>query len=150
MLLLSIRLALGAEPASLPPNHGIPFSVSASGRLLAGHVLADTKGLAPLGIELWVEQKKQEGVVPLVPGMRVLGLPKGERLVAEATDTLMYFDANGDTYLDAADPAFAALSLFVDANGDARIGPGEVRRLGDLGVASVSRFGSVQMKEEPR
>lgn len=146
MLLVSIAFA--ADPPAPPPTHGILLSVDAYGRLLNGHVLADTAALAP--IELWIEDRKQVGVVPLAHGMRVLGLAQGERLVDQAIDSLMYFDTNKDTYLDAADPSFAALSLFVDGNTDAKIQPGEVRKLADIGVESISRFGSVRMREKPR
>lgn len=147
VLLLLPILASAAEPAAPPPTFGVLFSVDAYGKLLAGHIVADAAVLEPLGITLWIEDRKQAGVVPLMPAMRVLGLAGGERIVAEAVDSLMYFDANKDTYLDAKDPGFAGLSLFADANGDAKIQPGEARRLGDIGVESISRFGSVRMKE---
>jgi hypothetical protein len=144
VLLFTVRLALAADPAP-PPNHGILLSVGSR----TGHVLADTAILAPLGLALWVEGAPQSGVVPLTPGMRVLGLAQGERLVAEAADALMYFDSNGDRYLDAKDPAFAALYLFTDADGDGAVRTGEVLALGKLGVDSISRYGEVRMKEKP-
>jgi hypothetical protein len=146
-LLHLLSLALAAEPAAPPPNHGVLLSIDAYGRMLNGHVLADTKLLEGAGIQLWVEDQRQTGVVPLMHGMRVLGLEQGERLVDQAIDSLMYFDKNKDTYLDGKDPGFAALSLFVDANADARIQPGEVRTLAAIGVDSISRFGSIRMKE---
>ena len=145
MLLLLPILAFGADPS--PPTHGVLFSVDAYGKLLAGHIVADTKALEAVGVTLSIGDAKQAGVVPLAPGMRVLGLEGGERIVEGAVDSLLYFDKNKDTYLDAADPAFPALMLFVDANADQKLQPGEARRLGDIGVESISRFGSVRMKE---
>lgn len=130
-----------------PPSHGVLLALDAYGTLVSGHVVVDTAKLRALGIELWLEDGRIDApVVGLTPGLRVSGLTGGDRLVDEAIDSLMYFDANADTYLDGADPAFAALSVFTDKNADQRIGPGEVRSLESIGVASISRFGSVQMK----
>jgi hypothetical protein len=130
------------------PTHGVVISLDAYGKLLVGYVLVDTTVLEAQGISLWTEQEKHQGKqVPLAHGMRVVGLPAGERLVQEAIDSLLYFDSNGDRYLDPLDPAFASLSLFVDRNQDQKIGEGEVRSLISLGVASISRYGEILMKE---
>ncbi|MEQ1507925.1 MAG: hypothetical protein ABMB14_37195 [Myxococcota bacterium] len=130
-----------------PPSFGVNLSVDAGGRLVVGHVLCDTAKLKALGIELWDEQvHRVEPQVPLMHGLRVVGLPAGERVVDQAIQGLLLFDANGDNYLDALDPAFGALALFEDRNGDQRIQAGEVQTLSALGVESISKFGSVRMK----
>jgi hypothetical protein len=127
----------------------VVLSLEAYGQALVGHVLVDADALRTSAkLELKVGETPRVGpAVPLVDGMRILGLPQGERLVQGGIDTMLYFDANGDTYLDAKDPAFAALRLFVDANGDGKLQPAEVRSFGDVGIDSISRYGSIRMKE---
>jgi hypothetical protein len=73
-------------------------------------------------------------------------MTQGERLVQDSFPTLMYFESNGDPYVDATDPLFAGLWLFVDRDNDARIDTGEVRSLAALGVDSISKYGDVRMK----
>lgn len=145
--------AFGAEPAPAPApapplNHGLLLNIDAYGRSLSGHVVVDTAKLAAQGVSLWTEQQKHEGsFVPIVHGMRILGLAQGERIVQDAIDSLMYFDANGDKYLDALDPVFPLLMLFVDHNKDLRVQAGEARTLQSIGVDSISRYGEIRMKE---
>lgn len=147
-MMLSLLLAVLPARAEDPPTTGVMLSLNAYGESLMGHLMVDADQLAKLGLKLKVEDAERTGpVVPLAHGTRVLGLEQGERQVQDAVDSLMYFDANKDGYLDAADPAFAALSLFVDKDGDQVIDKGEVRTLGDIGVDSISRFGSIRMKE---
>ena len=139
-----------ATPATVevPPSHGVLLSVDANGKLFAGNVVVDTAALEKIGITLFKgEARVAQKTAPLADGLRVVGLQKGDRLVDGAIDSLMYFDANGDSYLDALDPAFSALAIFSDRNGDAKIGPGEVRTFVELGVDSISRFGSIRMKD---
>ena len=81
--------------------------------------------------------------------MVVKGLPKGTKVIGDAVDSLMLFDANGDNYLDAADPLWVDLYLFVDKNADQAAQATEVKKLGDLGIASISRYGAIQMKDRP-
>ncbi|MEZ4235367.1 MAG: hypothetical protein R3F59_04250 [Myxococcota bacterium] len=146
-MLFLVSLARAAEPPpaapELPLSHGVLLSVAGH----AGNVVVDTQKLAALGITLQQgEARLSQRTAPLADGLRVLGLDK-ERVVDGAVDSLMYFDANGDTYLDALDPAWPALSIFADRNGDGRAQAGEVRSLQDLGVDSISRFGSIRMKD---
>jgi hypothetical protein len=152
-LFLCCLAALAAEPAptKAPPpplNHGLLLNIDAYGRSLSGHIVVDTAKLAGQGVTLFTEQLQHEGTyVPLVHGMRVLGLPQGERIIEDAIDSLMYFDANGDKYLDAADPVFPLLMLFVDSNKDLRVQAGEAKTLQSIGVEFISRYGEVKMKE---
>lgn len=132
-------------PISPPPNQGIVISVAQGSQLSVGHVLVDPAALAKLGVTLSIEGRPAEGaLVALVPRMTVRGLPIGERLVYDAIPTLMFFEATGDPYLDAADPAWAALRLFVDADRDAKVDPGEARSFSAAGIAWISRFGEVR------
>jgi hypothetical protein len=147
-------VGFSAEPApppapapGPPPNQGLVISVEAGGRLLVGHVVADAAFFAKHGITFWTEAAPiSDPTVGLVHGVRILGLPQGERLVEDAFPTLMYFDANGDPYVDAGDPLFAGLSLFVDADADGKIDAGEVRPFTEL-VEYVSKFGKVEARK---
>jgi hypothetical protein len=123
------------------------ISVPYHGRLLVGHVLADAAIFGQHGVTFATDAAPiGDKLVPLVYGVRILGLPQGERVVEEAFPTLMYFESNGDPYVDATDPLFAGLSLFVDADDDGRIDTGEVHTLAELGVDSISRFGDIRTK----
>lgn len=50
---------------------------------------------------------------------------------------LAYFDANQDSKLDALDPYFKSFKLWLDINGDARSGVGEVYGLDEAGVRQI-------------
>ncbi|WP_297726269.1 Mbeg1-like protein [Limnohabitans sp. Rim8] len=51
---------------------------------------------------------------------------------------LAFFDANKDGQINALDPYFNAFKLWVDINGDARTGVGELHGLTDAGVKSIN------------
>ncbi len=51
---------------------------------------------------------------------------------------LAFLDANKDGKLNALDPYFKSLKLWLDINGDARTGVGEVYGMGDAGVSSIN------------
>lgn len=51
---------------------------------------------------------------------------------------LAFFDANKDGQINALDPYFKAFKLWVDINGDARTGVGELYGLTDAGVKSIN------------
>ena len=53
-------------------------------------------------------------------------------------EALKAFDANGDGVIDANDPVFAQLRVWVDANTDARTGEGELLTLEQAGVRSIN------------
>lgn len=53
------------------------------------------------------------------------------------TKRLAFFDANKDGKLDALDPYFQSFKLWLDINGDARSGVGEVYGLGEAGVRQI-------------
>jgi hypothetical protein len=53
-------------------------------------------------------------------------------------EALAELDTNHDGAVDAKDPGFASLRLWVDANGDRRTDPGELVRLSERGVTSLS------------
>lgn len=151
LALSNVGPASAAPPAAPapeePPDHAITIGFEA-GRPVVGHVLADADALAALKITLLRDATPRAGkLVPLVDGMRIVGLPQGERIVQGGIDTLLQFDANGDHYLDATDPVFAALRVFEDGNGDHRAQPGEVRSFADAGIESISKYGSIRMKE---
>jgi mannitol/fructose-specific phosphotransferase system IIA component len=53
-------------------------------------------------------------------------------------DILRKLDANHDNVIDASDPAFASLRVWVDANGDATTDSGELYTLSQLGIVSIN------------
>lgn len=139
---------LAAAALADPLTHGVIMKIDAYGTPLVGHVVVDADALAAVGLTFSVEGEPRTGPsVPLAHGTFIKGLPKGDRYVEDAIATLMYFDGNGDGYLDGKDPVFAHLALFVDANADGATQAGEVRKFGDIGIDAISRFGSVIMKE---
>jgi len=52
-------------------------------------------------------------------------------------NNVQWLDANGDGVLDARDPAFAAVRLFMDINADARLQDGEARSLAQAGITAI-------------
>lgn len=144
-----LPVLIAVARADDPPTSGVIMTVDAYGTPMSGHVVVDADALLSAGIKLFDEQgaARVGKVVPLAHGMIIKGLPQGDRLVQDALDTLMYFDANSDKYLDAADPVFAHLGLFVDKNGDQVAQDGEVKSFGDVGIDNISKFGSIRMKE---
>ncbi len=154
MIWMLVAMAQADDPAGEPvelPQSGVVMKLNAYGKHLVGHVIVDAEALGALGMTLAKgdpPQPRSGTRVPLSHDMRVTGTPKGDRLVQNAVDSMLYFDNNEDGYLDAADPAFAALYLFVDADGDGKMVPAEARPLGEIGVESISRFGDIRFKEK--
>ena len=64
-------------------------------------------------------------------------LPNGMKAI-NGFEALKAFDANGDGVIDANDPVFAQLRVWVDANTDARTGEGELLTLEQAGVRSIN------------
>ncbi len=56
---------------------------------------------------------------------------------AKGTRSLAAVDANGDGVIDAADPVYAALKVWHDADGDAVVDAGEAKSLADLGISAL-------------
>ncbi|RKP46511.1 hypothetical protein D7S89_18010, partial [Trinickia fusca] len=93
----------------------------------------------------WVT--RDEGI--LVIDKRGDGNITGDELIGNAgTDattaaangftTLASLDSNGDGVIDARDPAFSKLRVWVDANGDGKSEAGELKTLSELGITSIS------------
>ncbi|EIF31215.1 hemolysin-type calcium binding protein related domain [Burkholderia sp. Ch1-1] len=53
-------------------------------------------------------------------------------------DILRKLDANHGNIINASDPAFASLRVWIDTNGNATSDPGELYTLGQLGIASIN------------
>lgn len=64
-------------------------------------------------------------------------LPNGLKAV-NGFEALKAFDANGDGVIDANDPVFAQLRVWVDANTDGRTGEGELLTLEEAGVRGIN------------
>jgi len=127
------------------PTGRVTLDVEAYGERLAGVILADTAALAP-GVRLMKGTEPVSGRVELLTSMKVDRAGVRAKLDG-GSESLIAFDDNGDGYLDASDPSFAALALFVDANGDGEPQEGEVRPLGSLGIEWISRYGQVSFAE---
>ena len=67
----------------------------------------------------------------------VTPLPDG-RPAGNGYAALAALDANGDNRVDAVDPAFAELRVWIDANHNGVSDPGELRSLVSAGIASLS------------
>jgi Ca2+-binding RTX toxin-like protein len=78
-----------------------------------------------------------EGTGILVFAPSAGGIVTGKQLVTSFTQ-LAQLDSNGDGIIDASDPGFSTLRVWIDANGDAITQSGELRTLADLGIASIS------------
>jgi hypothetical protein len=63
------------------------------------------------------------------------------RAGADSRLSLGHLDANGDGLLDSRDPAFAALTLWVDTNGNGRADAGESASLTGSGIVSINFSG---------
>ncbi|WP_263351356.1 beta strand repeat-containing protein [Acidicapsa acidisoli] len=51
---------------------------------------------------------------------------------------LQALDSNDDGVINSSDPGFSSLYVWVDANGNGTVDPGEVQRLSSLGITSIS------------
>ncbi len=57
---------------------------------------------------------------------------------ADGAAALAMYDTNGDGKVDAKDPVFSSLKIWVDANGDGQTQPGELKNLGAHGIQAFS------------
>lgn len=73
-----------------------------------------------------VGQAEEWALVSFVPGART------------DLEALRAFDTNGDGVFDVNDAAFADFRVGIDANGDGRLGAGELHTLAAAGVASIN------------
>jgi hypothetical protein len=74
-----------------------------------------------------------------IDGARELfGNATGGRDHEDGFEALAELDANGDGVIDRRDPAFAELVVWLDANGDGRSAPSELRTLADIGIRRLS------------
>ncbi|MES2951816.1 MAG: cadherin-like domain-containing protein [Pseudomonadota bacterium] len=108
-------------------------------------VLADTDGDGFWEQTQWVAGKDKDGNVQ---GMLVLD--RNNNKVIENADILHlggdsnqlnsmdWLDSNGDGVLNASDPAFAAIKLFVDLDNDGRVDDGEQNSMQSLGLSSIN------------
>ena len=61
---------------------------------------------------------------------------------------LAQYDANGDGVIDASDPIYSQLRLWIDANHDGISQPGELHTLPEMGVYSISLDYSLSMRTD--
>jgi len=61
---------------------------------------------------------------------------------------LAQYDANGDGVIDASDPVYSQLRLWIDANHDGISQPEELHTLPEMGVVSISLDYSLSMRTD--
>lgn len=113
-------------------SSGVFFDHAADG-------FAERSGWVAPGDGLLVWDSNANGVID--SGRELFGsetlLPNGLKAV-NGFAALRALDANGDGVIDASDPVFAQLRVWVDANTDARTGQGELLTLEEAGVRSIN------------
>ena len=124
------------------PQGSVGLAFDSGTQEVAGALVLDTSTLEASGARLMRGKEVVAGQIELRVGMRVAREGSIEKL-AGGPGSLVAFDTNGDGYLDAADPAFKGLSLFVDFNEDGQRAPTELVPLHELGVQWISQYGDV-------
>jgi hypothetical protein len=113
-------------------SSGVYFDHAADG-------FAERSGWVAPGDGLLVWDRNANGVID--SGREFFGsetlLPNGLKAV-NGFAALRALDANGDGVIDANDPVFTQLRVWVDASTDARTGQGELLTLEDAGVRSIN------------
>jgi hypothetical protein len=105
----------------------------------AGDGFAERTGWVAPGDGLLVWDRNANGLIG--SGRELFGsetlLPNGLNAV-NGFEALKAFDANGDGFIDADDPVYAQLRVWVDADTNARTGEGELLTLQEAGVKSIN------------
>jgi hypothetical protein len=122
----------GGGIRTLNVSPGVLFDIDGDGSL-------DRTGWVAAGEGLLVRDLSGDGLVN--DGSELFGsatrLPDGS-LAKDGFQALSALDANADRKIDASDPAFAELRVWVDSNSDAVTDPGELKTLAEAGVRSIS------------
>jgi hypothetical protein len=122
----------GGGIRTLNVSPGVLFDIDGDGSL-------DRTGWVAAGEGLLVRDLSGDGLVN--DGSELFGsatrLPDGS-LAKDGFQALSALDANADRKIDASDPAFAELRVWVDSDSDAVTDPGELKTLAEAGVRSIS------------
>jgi len=117
---------------TLSANAGAVFDVNADGR-------AENVGWLSASDAWLALDRNGNGLID--DGGELFGsgttMPDGSKAL-DGFAALRVLDTNHDGVIDARDAAFASLSVWVDANSNARTDAGELRSLGQAGIASLS------------
>jgi Ca2+-binding RTX toxin-like protein len=111
---------------------GVHFDHAANG-------FAERTGWVAPGDGLLVWDRNANGTID--SGRELFGSETPLHLAWKAVngfEALKFHDANGDGIIDANDPVFAELRVWVDANSDARTDTGELLTLEEAGVKSIN------------
>jgi Ca2+-binding RTX toxin-like protein len=113
-------------------SSGVNFDHAADG-------FAERTGWVAPGDGLLVWDRNANGTID--SGRELFGsenvLPNGLKAV-NGFEALKAFDVNGDGVIDASDPVYAQLRVWLDANKDGRSGEGELLTLEEAGVKSIN------------
>lgn len=91
-------------------------------------LVVDATSLRAAGVSLMnVQGNELEGMQLLRGGFRVKDPSGNAAVISDGWQMLALLDANGDGKVNASDPAWASLRLFVDANADGKIEAGELQ-----------------------
>src|SRR6478609_2489033 len=74
--------------------------------------------------------------------------PSPRRPIRNGFLALAQYDANGDGMIDASDPVYSQLRLWIDANHDGISQPEELHTLPEMGVVSISLDYSLSMRTD--
>lgn len=92
----------------------------------AGYELADSDGEA------------MGGLVLVSDGVRIAGPEGKEKIVVDGWSFLGFFDTAADGSISSGDPLWPHLALFVDKDGDGKVGGGELEALAGGAVSRIS------------
>jgi hypothetical protein len=122
--------------------HGVKFNLDGTGVRQTAWLAAGSRN----GF-LFID-RNQDGIVNDGSEMFLTAMTLSTGLFAEnGFQALADLDVNHDSVIDAADPGFAAIKIWIDANGDGKTGPGEVMALGDA-VDSIDLHPSLIGKKD--
>lgn len=129
VLTLSLSAEAKATAEDTPPSRTVVrFDLDADGYLEA------TSDWVGANEALLVIDRDLDGLID--KGAELLSLDKAA-YAGRARNSLAWLDANGDGILDASDPAFPALKLWLDVNRNAAAELGELASLAELGFVAI-------------
>jgi len=102
-----------------------------------GMIVLDTESAGALGYTLTDHNEQVISGVSLLQSGQTVTDPEDLKTSITGPVALSAFDANRDTLIDAADPAWNSLHLAVDYNEDGVIGEGEYALIGECGVEAL-------------
>jgi hypothetical protein len=98
-------------------------------------LMLDATALRAAGVDVREAGRPVQGITTLRKGLETWGDP---HVYGDVWDRLRAFDANKDGIINASDPVFSHLRLWLDADGDGIAGAGELRGLAEEKIVGIS------------